>query len=35
VTEADVMAVAEKVFDRRNAVTGWLVQPGTEEEVVE
>jgi zinc protease len=35
VTEADVMAVAEKVFDRRNAVTGWLVQPGTEKEVVE
>ena len=35
VTEADVMAVAEKVFDRRNAVTGWLVQPGLDEEVVE
>jgi zinc protease len=25
VTEADVMAAAEEVFDRRKAVTGWLV----------
>jgi zinc protease len=27
VTEADIMAAAEKVFDRRNAVTGWLIRP--------
>lgn len=27
VTEADIMAVAEMVFDRRNAVTGWLTRP--------
>ena len=27
VTEADIMAVARKVLDRRNAVTGWLTQP--------
>ena len=27
VTEADIMAAAAKVFDRRNAVTGWLTQP--------
>jgi zinc protease len=27
VTEADVIAVARKVLDRRNAVTGWLTQP--------
>ena len=27
VTEADVMAAAQKVFDRRNAVTGWLTRP--------
>jgi zinc protease len=27
VTEADVMAVARKVLDRRNAVTGWLTRP--------
>ncbi len=32
VTEADVMAAAAMVFDRRNAVTGWLVQPETAEE---
>lgn len=32
VTEADIMAVAAKVFDRRNAVTGWLVPPGLAEE---
>lgn len=31
VTEADVMAAAEKVFDRRNAVTGWLTQPEAQE----
>ncbi|WP_425444857.1 M16 family metallopeptidase [Tabrizicola aquatica] len=27
VTEADVIAAAQKVFDRRNAVTGWLTRP--------
>jgi zinc protease len=27
VTEADIMAAAAKVFDRRNAVTGWLTRP--------
>jgi zinc protease len=27
VTEADIMAAAETVFDRRNAVTGWLTRP--------
>jgi zinc protease len=35
VTEADVMAAAEKVFDRRNAVTGWLTRPATEGETTE
>jgi zinc protease len=30
VTEADVMAAAKMVFDRRNAVTGWLVRPEAE-----
>ncbi|WP_135447896.1 M16 family metallopeptidase [Tabrizicola caldifontis] len=30
VTEADIMAAAEKVFDRRNAVTGWLTRPDTD-----
>jgi zinc protease len=35
VTEADVMAAAEKVFDRRNAVTGWLTRPETEGETTE
>ncbi len=30
VTEADIMAAAAKVFDRRNAVTGWLTRPETE-----
>jgi zinc protease len=30
VTEADVMAAAKMVFDRRNAVTGWLVRPEVE-----
>lgn len=34
VTEADIMAAAAKVFDRRNAVTGWLVRPGMLEEPV-
>jgi zinc protease len=32
VTEADVMAAATKVFDRRNAVTGWLTRPDLEGE---
>ena len=32
VTEADIMAAAEKVFDRRNAVTGWLTRPEAAEE---
>jgi len=27
VTEADIMAAATRVFDRRNAVTGWLTRP--------
>lgn len=27
VTEADIMAAAASVFDRRNAVTGWLTHP--------
>jgi zinc protease len=27
VTEADIIAAAQKVFDRRNAVTGWLTRP--------
>jgi zinc protease len=35
VTEADVMAAAEKVFDRRNAVTGWLTKPAAKEEATE
>ena len=40
VTEADIIAAAEKVFDRRNAVTGWLTRPepdaaATEEETTE
>jgi zinc protease len=30
VTEADIMAAATRVFDRRNAVTGWLTKPETE-----
>ena len=30
VTEADIMAAATKVFDRRNAVTGWLTRPEAE-----
>jgi zinc protease len=32
VTEADIMAAAQKVFDRRNAVTGWLTRPEAEPE---
>jgi zinc protease len=35
VTEADIMAAATKVFDRRNAVTGWLTKPATEGETTE
>jgi zinc protease len=35
VTEADIMAAANVVFDRRNAVTGWLVQPAAERETTE
>lgn len=35
VTEADIMAAAEKVFDRRNAVTGWLTRPAAEGETQE
>ncbi len=30
VTEDDIMAAAAKVFDRRNAVTGWLTRPDPE-----
>lgn len=32
VTEADIMTAAQKVFDRRNAVTGWLTRPEAEPE---
>ena len=32
VTEADVMAAARLVLDRRNAVTGWLTRPAVEGE---
>jgi zinc protease len=35
VTEDDIMAVAQKVLDRRNAVTGWLTRPATAGEVQE
>ena len=35
VTEADIMAAASKVFDRRNAVTGWLTKPVPEGETTE
>jgi zinc protease len=35
VTEADIMAAAGKVFDRRNAVTGWLTKPAPEGETTE
>ena len=31
VTEADVMAAAAEVFDRRRAVTGWMMRDGDEE----
>lgn len=31
VTEEDVLAAARTVFDRRRAVTGWLMREGTEE----
>ncbi|MEZ5776755.1 MAG: pitrilysin family protein [Paracoccaceae bacterium] len=31
VTEEDVMAAAREVFDRRRAVTGWLMRDGDEE----
>ena len=31
VTEEDVMAAARQVFDRRRAVTGWLMREGTDE----
>ena len=31
VTEDDVLAAARQVFDRRRAVTGWLMREGTEE----
>jgi zinc protease len=35
VTEADVMAAAKLVLDRRNAVTGWLTKPAAEGEAKE
>ncbi len=35
VTAEDVMAVARKVLDRKNAVTGWLTRPATEGEAEE
>ncbi len=35
VTEADIMAAAEKVFDRRNAVTGWLTKPEPDADATE
>jgi zinc protease len=31
VTEEEILEAAARVFDRRNAVTGWLTGPGTEE----
>ncbi len=31
ITEEEIIAAAERVFDRKNAVTGWLTGPGTEE----
>ncbi len=31
VTEEEILAAAERVFDRTNAVTGWLTGPATEE----
>jgi zinc protease len=35
VTAEDVMAVAKKVLDRKNAVTGWLTRPAAEGETKE
>ena len=35
VTAEDVMAAAQKVLDRRNAVTGWLTRPAKEGEAQE
>jgi zinc protease len=35
VTAEDVMAVARKVLDRKNAVTGWLTRPAAEGEAEE
>jgi zinc protease len=35
VTAEDIVAAAEKVFDRRNAVTGWLTRPDPAPEVTE
>jgi zinc protease len=35
VTEDEIMAAAEMLFDRRNAVTGWLTRPEAEEETPE
>lgn len=35
VTADDIMAVARKVLDRKNAVTGWLTKPATEGEAKE
>ncbi len=35
VTEADIIAVAKKVLDRKNAVTGWLTKPAAEGEAKE
>ncbi len=33
VTEADIMAAAERLFDERTSVTGWLMTPETTQEV--
>ncbi len=35
VTEADIMAAARTVLDRRNAVTGWLTRPAAQGETKE
>ncbi|WP_172300065.1 pitrilysin family protein [Pseudoruegeria sp. HB172150] len=35
VTEEDVLDAARNVFDKRHAVTGWVRQPQTEEEVIQ
>ena len=35
VTEEDIMAAAREVFDRRNAVTGWLMSESQNEEVTQ